>query len=71
MEICMSAKPDFATMSIIELRAYVLGHRNDEEALHAYLDKLHVESPRSRVYQPEDDVSEAIAEYMQLKSSNA
>lgn len=67
----MSVKPDFATMSTIELRAYVLGHRNDEEALHAYLDKLHAESPGSRVYRPEDDVSEAIAEYTQRKGANA
>jgi quinol monooxygenase YgiN len=43
MEVCMSAKPDFATMSKFELRAYVLEHRDDREALHAYLDKLHFE----------------------------
>jgi hypothetical protein len=60
----MTAKPDFATMSNVELRAYVLEHRNDEEALHAYLDKLHDENPSSRIYQPDDNVAEAIAEYM-------
>ena len=60
----MSVKPDFATMTAIELRAYVLEHREDEEALHAYLDKLHAENPSSRVYRPEDDVAEAIAEYL-------
>jgi hypothetical protein len=63
----MSVKPDFATMTTIELRAYVLDHRDDEEALHAYLDKLHVEKPSSRVYQPEEDVAEAIAEYLKDK----
>ena len=63
----MSVKPDFATMNAIELRAYVLEHREDEEALHAYLDKLHVENPNSRVYRPEDDVAEAIAEYLRDK----
>ena len=49
----MSIKPDFATMTTIELRAYVLEHRDDEEALHAYLDKLHTKNPSSRVYKPE------------------
>ncbi|NET54863.1 MAG: hypothetical protein F6K47_01240 [Symploca sp. SIO2E6] len=60
----MSIKPDFATMTIIELRAYVLEHRDDEEALHIYLDKLHAKNPDSRVYKPEDDVAEAISEYL-------
>lgn len=63
----MSAKPDFATMNTVELRAYVLEHRDDEEALHAYLDKLHAKKPRSRVYKPEEDVAEAIAEYLKGK----
>ena len=65
----MSAKPDFATMSKFELRAYVLEFRNDKEALHAYLDKLHAENPSSRIYQPDENVAEAIAEYMQYKTS--
>ena len=60
----MSIKPDFATMTTIELRAYVLEHRDDEEALHAYLDKLHTKNPSSRVYKPKDSVTEAIAEYL-------
>lgn len=60
----MSVKPDFAAMTTIELRAYVLTHRDDEEALHTYLDKLHVEGSSSRMYSAEDDVAEAIAEYL-------
>lgn len=67
MEVCMSAKPDFATMSKFELRAYVLEHRDDEEALHAYLDRLHAENPSSRTYQPDDNVAEAIAEHMKYR----
>ncbi|QZZ22764.1 hypothetical protein J5X98_10620 [Leptothermofonsia sichuanensis E412] len=63
----MSVKPDFATMTALELRAYVLAHRDDEEALQAYLDKLHIENPNSRVYKPDDDVAEAIAEYLKDK----
>lgn len=63
----MSLKPDFATMTTIELRTYVLKHRSDEEALHAYLDKLHAENRSSQVYRPEDNVAEAIAEYLKNK----
>ena len=64
MEVCMSVKPDFATMTTVELRTYVLEHRDDEVALHAYLDKLHAENPNSRIYTPEDNVAEAIADYL-------
>ncbi|MBW4577460.1 MAG: hypothetical protein KME08_19675 [Aphanothece sp. CMT-3BRIN-NPC111] len=67
----MSIKPDFANMSAMELRAYVLEHRDDEEALHAYLDKLHMENPNSRVYRPEDNVAEAIAGYLKDKQQKA
>jgi hypothetical protein len=67
MEVCMSIKPDFATMTSLELRAYVLAHRNDDNnALQAYLDKLHTENPDSRVYKS-DDEAEAIAEYLKNK----
>jgi hypothetical protein len=66
MEVCRSVKPDFATMTVTELQAYVLEHRNDEEALHAYLDKLHAKNP-SKSYKPEDNVAEAIAEYLEKK----
>jgi hypothetical protein len=63
----MSVKPNFATMTTIELRAYVLEHRDDEEALHTYLDKLHAQKSSSRVYQPEEDVALAIAQYLEDK----
>jgi hypothetical protein len=68
MEVCMSAKPDLASMNKVELRAYVLEHRSDEEALHAYLDRLHAENPNSRTYQPDDDVAKAIAEHMKNRT---
>jgi hypothetical protein len=64
----MNAKPDFAAMSKFELRAYVLEHRDEEEALHAYLDRLHTENPSSRVYQPDENVAEAIAEHMKHRT---
>jgi hypothetical protein len=64
----MNTKPNFATMHKLELRAYVLEHREDEDALHAYLDRLNTENPAERIYQPEDDVGEAIAEYIKHES---
>lgn len=67
MDVCMSITPDFATMTATELRVYILEHRDNEEALHAYIDKLHVENSNSQVYQPEDDVTEAIAQYLEKK----
>lgn len=63
----MSVKPDFITMTTLELRAYVLAHRDNQEALQAYLDKLHSENPNSRIYKPEDNVAEAISEYLKNK----
>ncbi|MGI0485935.1 DUF6887 family protein [Pantanalinema rosaneae CENA516] len=63
----MSVKPDFTVMTTQELRAYVLEHRDNEEALHAYLDRRHSENPNSRVYKAEDNVSEAITEYLESK----
>ncbi len=67
----MSVKPDFTLMTTQQLRAYVLEHRDDEEALQSYLDRRHSENPNSRVYKTEDDVSEAIAEYLKHKRSAA
>lgn len=36
--------PDFTTMSRRDLHAYVLAHREDQEAFYAYIDKLHAEA---------------------------
>ncbi len=38
-------QPDFQSMTKQELRAYVLTNRDDDEAFHAYVDKVR-ESPR-------------------------
>ncbi|PSB20297.1 hypothetical protein C7B65_07575 [Phormidesmis priestleyi ULC007] len=46
-------KPDFTAMSGAELRAYVLQHRNDTEAIHALIDRL-VADPNATTYAPED-----------------
>jgi hypothetical protein len=38
------SKPNFKTMNRKELHVYVLAHREDEEAFHLYVDKLHTEA---------------------------
>ena len=38
------SKPDLKTMNHKDLYAYVLAHREDEEAFHTYVDKLHAEA---------------------------
>jgi hypothetical protein len=60
----MSAKQNLIEMSISELRAYVLQHRDDEEALQAYLDKVHAEKPISVIHAPEENVGDALAQYL-------
>ncbi len=66
----MSTRPDFAGMATSELRAYILSNRDDKEALHVYLDKLHDENPEPQTYDPEEDVSEAIAQYLESKKQH-
>jgi hypothetical protein len=39
----MTPQPDFQTMSRKELRSYVLSHREDENALRIYMDRLKTE----------------------------
>ncbi|PSB14961.1 hypothetical protein C7B61_18960 [filamentous cyanobacterium CCP1] len=38
------SKPNFDRMSREDLHAYVLAHRDDQEAFYAYINKLHVEA---------------------------
>ncbi|WP_407682343.1 DUF6887 family protein [Pseudocalidococcus azoricus] len=64
MDVCISMRPDFTKLTKSELRVYVFSHRHDEEALQAYLDKLNAENLNRRIYQPQEDVSEAIREYL-------
>jgi hypothetical protein len=40
--------PTFETMSIQELRAYVLSHREDTTAFHALIDRTRPTSPRTQ-----------------------
>ncbi len=39
----MTLKPNFQQMSRKELRTYVLAHREDDEAIRIYMERLHNE----------------------------
>ncbi|MBW4560534.1 MAG: hypothetical protein KME32_05130 [Mojavia pulchra JT2-VF2] len=53
-------KPDFDTMSIAQLRAYLLLHRNDDEAFYKLADRLEANSDDTDLY-PIPDTPENIA----------
>ena len=53
----MNTKPNFQEMNRQELRAYVLAHRDDEEAFSAYMDQLH-KDPRREVQPPLNSVDD-------------
>jgi hypothetical protein len=53
-------KPDFDTMSIVELRAYLLSHRDDDEAFYKLADRLEA-SPNSTDLYPIPDTPENVA----------
>jgi hypothetical protein len=61
----MSTNQNLTTMSKGELRDYVLQHREDEEALQAYLAKAQTENPSSQIYSPEENVSDALDRYLE------
>jgi hypothetical protein len=67
MEICMNDKQNLKMMSTSELRAYVLQHRDDEEALYLYLDKVNIERPNSHIYSPDENVGDALAQYLEAR----
>lgn len=41
----MTTHPPFHDLTLKELRAYMLDHRDDEVVFQAYMDRLHAESP--------------------------
>ena len=53
-------KPDFDKMSIAELRAYLLSHRNDDEAFYELADRLEASSNGTKLY-PAPDTPDNIA----------
>jgi hypothetical protein len=44
MEVRAVSKPNFQAMDQRELQAYVLAHRDDQDAFYAYVDRLHGEA---------------------------
>ncbi len=65
MAVYMSGKQNLTIMTKAELRNYVLQHREDEEALQLYLDKVHTDNPSSQIHSPEENVGDALARYLE------
>lgn len=53
-------KPDFDTMSLAELRTYLLSHRNDDEAFYKLADRLEASADDTDLY-PLPETPETIA----------
>ncbi|MBW4559967.1 MAG: hypothetical protein KME32_02230 [Mojavia pulchra JT2-VF2] len=51
-------KPDFSRMTRQELRAYVLAHREDDEAIEALIKRGNPNSPKYRFPQTDEDLKE-------------
>jgi hypothetical protein len=64
----LDMKPDFKAMNKLELRAYVLAHRDDEDAFHAYIDKL--QSDDRRVKHPATESLEHLSNYPNFNRTN-
>ncbi|WP_448564577.1 DUF6887 family protein [Trichothermofontia sp.] len=66
----MTPPPDFQTMPRQQLRAYVLSHREDEDALRTYMDRLRTEPGIIR-YQggPTDDDLAQLEQYLQRNAT--
>ena len=45
-------KPDFQTMSLPDLRAYILEHRQDDEAFYTFVDRRKAANPDRVSHQP-------------------
>jgi putative heme degradation protein len=58
-------KPNFDTMSKAELRAYVLAHRNDQEAFHKLVDRFKADS-KNQVRHPFPQSLEDLARVQEL-----
>lgn len=64
-------KPDPAHLSLSELRAYVLEHRDDQEAFHALMDRIDAQ-PADQVFSPEDleRFPELLAEHLRSRGKH-
>ncbi len=62
-------KPDFSKMSRQELRAYVLAHREDDDAIEALINRGNPHSPKYPFPQTEEDFRE-MEEMLKRKLDN-
>jgi hypothetical protein len=60
------SRPDFFTMTDVELRAYVLANRRDIEAFHAYVDRMQ-QRPPIAIIEPEEWSEERMQEVLEQK----
>ncbi|MGV0027789.1 DUF6887 family protein [Phormidesmis priestleyi] len=61
-------KPDFKAMTVSELRAYVLEHRENESAFHALIDQLTAdEAGETHPYPNTPETIEALRKAIQKK----
>jgi hypothetical protein len=54
----MIMKPDFSRMTREDLRAYVLAHREDDDAIEALIKRRNPNSPKYRFPQTDEDLME-------------
>jgi hypothetical protein len=59
----LDMKPNFDTMTKIELRAYVLSHRDDKEAFYKLVDRFKADSTK----QPRHPFPKSLAEVAQVE----
>jgi hypothetical protein len=62
-------KPDFSQMTRPELRAYILAHREDDDAIAALINRSNPDSPTYPFPQTNEDL-QAMAEILKRKLSN-
>jgi hypothetical protein len=63
-------KPDFSKMTHHELRAYILAHRQDDEAIETLIKRANPNSPKYRFPQTDEDLREMEELLRQKLSSN-
>ncbi len=62
-------KPDFSKMTRQQLRAYILAHRDDDEAIEALIKRGNPNSPKYRFPETDEDLRE-MEEILKRKLEN-
>lgn len=67
----MNHQPDFYLMSRQDLRKYVLSHREDDEALRIYMDRMRTEPGVTRfTLTPSEEDMKKLEEFLKAKMDN-